>query len=372
MSFSSYISMQKQLEQAPRAFRQQHVDMCEQITRSLKPFQLRQLEFIRQIENQSALAARFQEITLANQQMVKLFDRARLNTEWIGGLQRIHQTWTKDVQPMQDRLARIQEMATLSLANVFRTLTISEDLFARIDVEKIQNAFTLPDESILRLQRVSENITGHFRDLVESVRTLPDLTSLPAFVVPGASREIFISGYVVASLVPEIEVDAGDDLDCLVQEAETETGDCLAILEGINPALARPLIGAKDALKSDSVDRTRHFLASLRELWNHLLRFLAPDDNVFGWMPKKGSEYIYDGKPTRKARVLYICRGINHDPLSSFVAKDTQALVEMIKFFNHVHELEHRLSQHQLEALMLRTECWLSYLLKIWEDCHGR
>lgn len=44
---------------------------------------------------------------------------------------------------------------------------------------------------------------------------------------------------------------------------------------------------------------------------------------------------------------------------------DTRALVKLIELFNRVHELESELTDQQLRAILLKTDSWLIYILKI-------
>lgn len=76
-------------------------------------------------------------------------------------------------------------------------------------------------------------------------------------------------------------------------------------------------------------------------------------------------DLLHDGKPTRRARVLYVCQDLNNDPLADFLMHDTRALVKMIELFNRVHELETALTDEQLRAILLRTDSWLMYILQI-------
>lgn len=74
---------------------------------------------------------------------------------------------------------------------------------------------------------------------------------------------------------------------------------------------------------------------------------------------------LHEGKPTRRARVLYVCRGLNNDALTDFLMHDTRALVKLIELFNRVHELETELTDEQLRAILLKTDSWLMYILQI-------
>ena len=115
-------------------------------------------------------------------------------------------------------------------------------------------------------------------------------------------------------------------------------------------------IGACDAIFSNNPDRARHILSSLRELWNHQLRRLAPDELVATWIPGIANQknLLHEGKPTQCAKVRYICRGLSNDPLTEFLTHDTRALVKLIEFFNRVHELDTGLTDKQLRAIFLK------------------
>ena len=92
----------------------------------------------------------------------------------------------------------------------------------------------------------------------------------------------------------------------LVTELETETSVCIGLLQTLDPGLATPYRGARDALRSGNPDRSRHILTSLRELWNHVLRRIAPDDLVLAWIRGGDHHLLHEGRPTRKARALYV------------------------------------------------------------------
>jgi len=190
---------------------------------------------------------------------------------------------------------------------------------------------------------------------------------MPAFVLPGATRELFTTACALETvcLLEEPERDsAGTEL---LEETEQETSLCADLLKMINPELMRPYMGAREALSARNPDRARHLLSSLRELWNHLLRALAPDDRVLVWLSQDRKDLLDDkGRPTRKARILYLCRNVNFGALSEFVDQDTSALLELLDLFNRVHQLEPNLTDDQLRTLWIRSESGLMYVLELW------
>src|SRR5690606_25022575 len=138
------------------------------------------------------------------------------------------------------------------------------------------------EPAFLKFQDVIGNVTSTYERLAASIRVLPDVTHLPTFALPGATREVFITGYALDAIrVPEEPEDEDDaSVVQLIAEVEQETSGCIGLLQAVDPALARPYIGAHDALRGRNADRARHILSSLREFWNHLLRRLAPDEHV--------------------------------------------------------------------------------------------
>ncbi len=122
--------------------------------------------------------------------------------------------------------------------------------------------------------------------------------------------------------------------------------------------------GANQALDSSNVDRSRHFLISLRELFTHILDQLAPGEQVRAWTASP--EHFDKGRPTRKARLLFICRDINYGPFSTFVQKDIESVLEFWEILNRAHQVAIPFTQRQLVAFKIRMEGALRLLLVIW------
>jgi len=366
---SAYLKIQEDMERLSRALKPSYLSIYEQMERALEPIRRQHLEVARSIKLSGLASSRLTEIVHANQRWQDLIDQTTASSRIFEDLTRTHQTWQDAIKPMQDSIAQLQAATKLSLGNVAYRLTVTERIFAGIDFEALKRTIALPEPAFLKLESVIDDVTLTYEKLADSIRTIPDVTHLPAFALPGATREVFMTGYALDAIhipgEPGIERDSSEVQ--LVAEVEQETSGCIGLLQAVDPALARPYMGAHDALRSRNADRARHILSSLRELWNHLLRRLAPDEHVLGWVPRNEKELLHDGRPTRRARVLYVCRNLNHDPLTDFVIQDTRALVKLVDFFNRVHELEPELTDEQLRVLLLRTDSWLTYILQIWE-----
>lgn len=363
--------LHQDMEAINRLAKPSYLSVVEQMERTLEPIRRQHLEISRAFE-MSGTMARIQEIVSANQHWQELIKQASTTNRIAESLSAAHQSWLDTIKPIQhdfSHISQLQASAKLTLCDTSLRLAVTERLMAGIDFEAIRGRFQIEMPVIAGLESSIAHVAASYGSLAESLREISDITRLPAFVLPGATREIYTTSFALETLRPWDERDK-DEVETeiqLVAEAELETSGCIALLQQVDPGLARPYIGARDALYGNNADRARHILSSLRELWNHLLRRLAPDDLVAAWIPAVSNQkdLLHDGKPTRRARVLYVCRELNNDPLTDFLMHDTRALVKMIELFNRVHELETALTDEQLRAILLRTDSWLMYILKI-------
>lgn len=135
-------------------------------------------------------------------------------------------------------------------------------------------------------------------------------------------------------------------------------------LPRIDSSLFRLWDGANQALTSDNPDRVRHFSTSVRELMTNVLHHLSPDDEVKKW--SSNPSFYKDGRPTREARLMYICRDINIGPFQKFVQKDVAATIEFINLFHEgTHRVTSSFTEQQLLALKAKTESTLTFLMEI-------
>jgi len=255
-------------------------------------------------------------------------------------------------------LAQIEAEAKSVLSQVSGQLTSTEQVLMGLDFDFLVKSHLKEDMT---------NLASSYGSLADSIKTITELTSLPQFALPGATRELFMAGQALSSL-PNIQAVRRDkprvELE-LIANTEKESSDCECLLGKIDPQLVRLYKGACESLAGNNPDRARHILTSLRELLYTLLRRLAPDEEVKHWLPKEKKELLYKEKPTRKARILYICRYINHEPLQDFLDKDTDAFVKFLEFLNRVHEPDPKLELEQLKAILTRAESWITYILQI-------
>jgi len=125
-------------------------------------------------------------------------------------------------------------------------------------------------------------------------------------------------------------------------------------LGDLHAGLPTMWVGAREALRSSNPDRIRQAAVSTRELITHVLHLLAPDADVREWT--KTPEHFHEDKPTRRARILYICRHVTtgRSQYAQFVEKilaGTLAKLELLQ--KGTHEIEASITAARCEALWL-------------------
>lgn len=357
--------IQDDMEFLSRLNQPSYTNLVEQMRNVMEPICIQE-EAIRVLTSSPSFAF-INEIIGIGQQKQEFINQVRTKDIIFDNLVKVHHSWLKDIMPHHCSIAtQLEATAKLSLCNVSYQLAAAERIFSGIDLESLQMRF---HKEVVDIGHDVSNLMTSYGSLADSMKSLPKIIQQPSFIIPGATRELLTTGYVLESLNPlKKSNDRDDDSDIsIISEIEQETSNCIDLLQQVNLSLVLPYEGARDALYGNNPDRSRHILSSLRELWNHLLRQLAPDDRVIQWIQEHGYQgYLENGRPTRRSKVLYICRNLNNDPLTKFIDVDTRALVKLMEFFNQVHNLNIELTDKQLRAIILKSDSWLMYILQIW------
>ncbi len=218
-----------------------------------------------------------------------------------------------------------------------------------------------------RIQESFVGFSGSYAGLYIGTREAqPSISILPPSLATFPPIEYFHG----ASLLSQVTIHSGmSQLRAANiapdKEMEAEThGALLALLDGIDVGLKTMLQGAILAMRSNNPDKVRHFSASLRELFTHVLHRLSPDNEIKKWSTNK--DHFANGKPTRRARLLYICRQINQDSFEKFVDADIKALLEFLDLFQGgTHDVRPEYTNLQLRAMLVRMEDALRFLIEI-------
>jgi hypothetical protein len=284
-------------------------------------------------------------------------------------------TWNKQFQSIaaiSESLPRYDVVLQSHLAEISKFSALSQISLSRLSLESLGNALEVNPSVQNILQNTFTNFTKSYAELFASFGdNLSSIISLPPIVSGYPSVEVF-NGVSIAEVVTvepdvsEIDSEFEEERQQLQVDNQEETEGILEELLGkLNAELIIMLHGARHSLESTNPDRVRHFATSLRELFTHVLQRLAPDDALKNW--SSSPEHYDHGRPTRRARLLYICRELNHEPFSKFVEKDIDAVLEFLKLFQRgTHEIIPQYTDCQLRIMLVRMESALRFLLEIW------
>lgn len=206
------------------------------------------------------------------------------------------------------------------------------------------------------------NFTCSYESLINTVVTSKALAERLSLIKTYAPVEYYREIEVVEAVT--VEDDSGLD-DEPINEALTDSFlSADALLSAFDGRLLGLLHGARQALHSSNPDRARHVTTSVRELFTHVLHAMAPDEDVRQWATR--DDFFHNNQPTRRARLLYVCRHIDCDPLSQFVQDDVKAALSFINSLHSgAHTIESELTTAQLDAIIVRMESLLVFLLQL-------
>ena len=170
---TSLSRLQKDFDRINQSFKPL-VDFHRQIESTLEP--LRRLR--EQMGRSILVSKRMIEVVQANQNLQHIIDQTTASSRLAADLTRVHHTWLRDLTSVQNQAAALQVEAKLSLGKMAYRLTVSECMFARIDIPAISQSIALPENAILRLRAFSDDLTVTYKKLAESFRTYQDIILL--------------------------------------------------------------------------------------------------------------------------------------------------------------------------------------------------
>jgi Predicted pPIWI-associating nuclease len=261
------------------------------------------------------------------------------------------------------------------LSEISKFSALSQISLSHLTLESsIGNAFKVDLSVQSNLQRTFTDFAKSYSKLFASFSDNPlSIISLPPIVSRYSAIEFFngvrfAESITIGSDESELGIELGKEVHQLERDIQQENKSVLEELLGsLNVGFIAPLHGARQSLESTNPDKVRHFSTSLRELFTHVLHALSPNEKVKNW--DTSPQYYDQGRPTRRARLLYICRSLNHEPFSDFLQKDIDTILEFLNLFQRgTHEIEPTYTDFQLRLMLTRMETTLIFLLEIWKE----
>ncbi len=253
----------------------------------------------------------------------------------------------------------------------FRTQTSVTDLLSSIDMARLLHTslsaqYHLPEleessfgHMINASNMFSNDLEANFSKLTQSYREV--IECIPSIAKPYVP--------LVAKYCPiEYSLEMGV-LECTSLESDKEPGagelpSVDEVLVSFDDRCLTLVNGAREALTSTNPDRARHVTTSLRELFRYVIHRLAPDDQVKKW--SNDESHFHENRPTRRARLQYICRKVACDPLTEFIEDDVRAALTLMDLLHEgTHAVQSKLTDHQLAAIVQRMEYLILFLIKL-------
>ena len=200
-----------------------------------------------------------------------------------------------------------------------------------------------------------------FKDITQNetgIVEIPQvLTELPA--VEYLNQTALVAG----TSGGDTEAEAHEAIAQVQLEYASEADDELVeLLNKLNRDLSDLLLGARPP--SNPSTRTMFaILRSYRELFTHVLHLLAPDDQLTAWT--KDPDDYHNGRPTRRTRLRYITRELQHT-FGGFLKTDVDSVLSFIDSFQKgTHALRPDFAPKDVLDLKMRMEGLLRLLLVI-------
>ena len=248
---------------------------------------------------------------------------------------------------------------------MYEVASLSEVLVGKLRPELFGAAFHADATLMRTLQAGLVNFSDSYHGLIKSVASseLGVLASSPALTALPPVEYLNQVELVVVTSEAEIDPDvqaARETAAEITAEPESTLGTLIA---EFHPPLKILLDGARAAYASQHPDHIRHLATSLRELFTHVLHRLSPDEEIKAW--SSSADDFDKGRPTRRARLRYICRTLD-DQYGSFVHFDIAGALDFLQLFQKgTHEIAPTIVREQLTQLKTRMEGLIRFMLEI-------
>ncbi len=303
----------------------------------------------------ASVTANFRDMSMANCSLAKLASNAAV------------------IDSTLSKVFAQQSTLRASLDSV-RAFASTSSLLSSIDTTRLlatslgsqRRLFDMEGNAIGRLIEASalltNQLTATFGKMTRSYRNVIEcLPRVAEPMVPVIAKFSPIEYSLELDVLERISVDPEKDSDDRGLPSIDEE------LEHFDNRLMILVTGARKSLTCDNPDRARHVTTSVRELFTHIVHGLAPDDAVRKWSSHETD--FHNKRPTRRARLLYICREFACKPLEKFVEDDVTAALTLVdSLHSGTHAIQSKLTDRQLEAIVHRMESLAVFLLKISRD----
>lgn len=251
----------------------------------------------------------------------------------------------------------------VSYAKTLKFAAYAEKSVLGITAENFGSKINIEQINRNDIRNTFSTFTGSYSTIMKSFENPILYRQLDSTVAKLTSIEYFST----ANLLESISVDEKITIDEEVLKCEIIYENEISLSEHLpkfDAGLYNMWKGAIETLNSQNSDRIRHFITSIRELFTHLFLRLASDTDVKTWT--NDPVHFFNGRPTRKTRLLYIFRNINDKLFADFLQKDIETTIALIDIFQKgTHSVNSSFTEYQLIAIKSKSESTLKFLLEL-------
>lgn len=284
-------------------------------------------------------------------------------------LQEDQRKWAESLKASIGTLSQVTGIATIierDFSLIANSTIFAQQSVARINLQAIEDVVKIENHVREVLYQPLREMADSYHSLWSAFRIDSQMIfSVPSMVITMPSVEMYLATHQTEVSIVEAEIMA--DEEQFLAQIELNKPHMDKIITSVDERLIPLYQGAINAIASDNIDNVRHATTSLRELVTQILHKLAPDEDFFDW--DKDNLYRYDGRPTRKGRLLYICRNINSDSFATFVDRDVAGALSFLDLLQKgTHAIEKPYDERQMKALLIRFEHLIDFIIRISED----
>lgn len=255
-------------------------------------------------------------------------------------------------------LSSESRLFNLTATQLFQIETLMGGVRSAVTNEQLTRSIALLDKT----RDLSSMALSAWRDfaadpVVKNQRSLPLLLLKAPLIQAYEANRNTVQIIAAEETEDELSLEAstltyGDEANTLVERLAT-----------VDKGFAVAFLGAKEGLLGKPRDYVRHVCSSLRELMEHLISRLVPDELIEGC---KEVEDLLKQRQYRKARLKYLYRNLSTDSYVLFADKDIDHILQTFYALNDgVHTLESPFSGEIMDVLMARVEGQLLLLLTV-------
>lgn len=289
----------------------------------------------------------------------------------VGDILAVDPSWSKKFDPLTFDLsieeikgiARLPdlEIATNELAS---NALLSESTYLNLDIigENIESNFSLnANEALVDFS----DSFSKFGSLIALDNEISLGFSINDDILTQSSDQLLRSSSLLDDLAisDRFAIPHYDEKNTYLKQQEIQENDDLKImLQELDEGLVNMLDGAEKAIRSSNPDKTRHFGTSLRELFTHVLHQLAPNERVAKWTDDPN--HLHNGRPTRRAKIMYISRNYNNKKFQNFLVADVKSVLSFIDLFQGItHSVKSNYTEQQLKGMLIKMKGTLHFLI---------